>query len=235
MPLPSFLKASLAHPIAFHRSLAELTGSVAAGLLLSQAIYWAERAKGPDGWFYKTQGDWYEETGLTRTEQANARVRLRNFAFWQEQKRGMPATLYYRVDFQMLAAALKDKAGEVSLDQVLHAWAVALKHLSQTGYMRARKARAVGEFVDYAEVLRLHGMTCGVCGQPIVCPPGPKPDCLAFDYIVALAQGGSHIDKNLHPVHVECIAPKSLGLAPSQLSYPKLTSRLAVSQPVLLR
>ncbi len=242
MPLPSGVKALIGRPIAFHHSLAELTGSIAAGLLLSQAIYWATRTKDTDGWFYKTQEDWYEETGLTRTEQTKARAKLRSFAFWQEKKRGVPATLYYRVDFPLLTTALEGQSADVTLEQVLHACDVTLKQLSKAGYMRARKAKVVYEFVDYAEVLRSRGMTCGVCGQNIVRPLGSQPGGLAFDYILALTQGGSHTYKNLQPIHVACVASKSAGLRASQLSYGKqaessygkTTGRLTVSKPVRL-
>ncbi|MBL8204013.1 MAG: HNH endonuclease [Blastocatellia bacterium] len=232
----------MGHSIAFHAALAELTGSLAAGLLLSQAVYWATRTKDPDGWFYKTQADWYQETGLTRTEQNKARARLRGFAFWQEHRRGAPATLHYRVDFEGLATALENQDADVTLEQVLHAYATALKQLSKVGYMRARKAQAVAEFIDYAAVLRAWGMTCGVCGQPILRPLGLKPDALAFDYIVPLGPGGSHTRQNLHPVHVACVTPKNAEETPAQLSYRKhtefscgkRTGCLTVSNPVLL-
>lgn len=242
MPLPSHLKALLGHSIAFHAALAELTGSLAAGLLLSQAVYWATRTKDPDGWFYKTQADWYHETGLTRTEQNKARARLRGFAFWQEHRRGTPATLHYRVDFERLAMALENQDAAVTLEQVLHACASALQQLSKTSYMRARKAQAVAEFIDYAEILRAGGLRCGICDQPILRPLGLKPDALAFDYIVPLGQGGSHTEQNLHPVHVACVAAKNVRENPAQLSYAKqsqfsygkTTGCLTVSKPVVL-
>jgi hypothetical protein len=47
----------LDRPIAFHRCLVRVTKSVAAALMLSQAIYWSNRTKDPDGWFWKTAED----------------------------------------------------------------------------------------------------------------------------------------------------------------------------------
>jgi len=102
----------LDRPIAFHRSFVSIrtkTGGklgVAAALMLSQAIYWARRSSDDEGWFYKTQEEWEEETGLTRREQETARKRLRATDFWHEELRGMPARLHFRVDFEALAAAL---------------------------------------------------------------------------------------------------------------------------------
>ncbi len=146
------------------------------------------------------------------------------------------------MDFPLLAAALAGQDADVTLEQVLHTCATAIKQLAKTGYMRARKAQVTAEFVNYAEVLRASGMRCGICGQPIVRPLGLQPDALAFDYIVALGQGGSHTGQNLHPVHVDCATPKNAGATPVQfsygkktdLSYRKETSCLTVRNPVVL-
>src|SRR5215813_11475833 len=95
------VRALLRRPIAFHPTLANMTGSVSAGLMLSQAIYWTEvvEDKQPNrgGWFYKTQAEWTVETCLSRWEQESARKRLRKWDFWLEDRRGQPARLWFRV------------------------------------------------------------------------------------------------------------------------------------------
>jgi hypothetical protein len=100
----------LDRPIAFHRVFVELTGSVTAALMLSQGLYWTriKRRDSPEseGWFYKTQTEWTDETGMGRSEQETARKRLRQTPFWQEQLRGIPAKLYFRIDLPHLAEAL---------------------------------------------------------------------------------------------------------------------------------
>lgn len=88
----------LDRPIAYHRVLAEIAGSASGGVFLSQAIYWAKRATLPDGWFYKTSDQWFEETYLTRREQETVRKRLTALNILQEEKRGVPAKLHYRVN-----------------------------------------------------------------------------------------------------------------------------------------
>jgi hypothetical protein len=100
------IKDLLDRPIAFHRPLVTLTGSISAGLMLSQAIYWSKRTSDKDGWFYKTRKDWEEETGLTRTEQDTARQRLRALGFWQEERRDVPAKLYFRINEETLQSRL---------------------------------------------------------------------------------------------------------------------------------
>ncbi|SRR6266498_2401667 len=101
----------LDRPIAFHRCFAALAGSALAGLMLSQAVYWANRhttvARG--GWFWKTQAEWYEETFMTRSEQETARKRLRERGFIEERRRGVPAKIHYRVCFEAIKSALESK------------------------------------------------------------------------------------------------------------------------------
>jgi hypothetical protein len=103
------LKTILKRPIAFHRVFAEIGGGVAAGLMLSQAWYWSQRTDDPNGWFWKTAQDWQEETALTRREQEGARRSLRATGFWQEERRGVPAKLFFRIDVKKLAASLSRK------------------------------------------------------------------------------------------------------------------------------
>jgi len=104
------LELLVSRPIAFHASFARLTGSVQAGLMLSQAVYWTERTNDHDGWFYKTQDEWEEETCLGRREQETARKKLRSFDFWHEAQRGgtVRRTIYFRVDLRSLLDAIND-------------------------------------------------------------------------------------------------------------------------------
>ena len=96
----------LDRPIAFHRCFVTLTGSVTAALMLSQALYWQRRCKDPEGWWYKSRDDWAEETGLSRYEQEGARKQLRKLGVVQEHLRGVPATIWYRVNKERLFEGL---------------------------------------------------------------------------------------------------------------------------------
>jgi len=94
-------------PIAFHRILAEVSGSVNGGVFLSQAMYWSNITKSPEGWFYKTAEDWQGETFLSRREQETVRVALKKLGILEEQRKGIPAKLYFRVDMEVLAERLQ--------------------------------------------------------------------------------------------------------------------------------
>lgn len=100
----------LDRPVAFQRSFVRLGAGVTGALLLSQLIYWTNRTE--DGWIYKTQEEWEDETGLTRYEQEGARKKLRSLGLLIEQKKGLPARLFYKVDivklYQLLGVTSKD-------------------------------------------------------------------------------------------------------------------------------
>ncbi|HFK5819282.1 TPA: hypothetical protein ACG0MC_004872 [Enterobacter kobei] len=91
-------------PIAFQRSFVRLGVGITGALLLSQIVYWQNRMEGQ--WFYKTQVDLEEETGLTRYEQEGARKKLVSCGVLEEAKRGIPAKLYFRVNQERLEELL---------------------------------------------------------------------------------------------------------------------------------
>jgi hypothetical protein len=101
------IQTLLQPPIAFHRVFVTLTGSVAAGLFLSQAWYWTTHGREDrEGWFYKSREDWLAETGLGRREQETARKRLKELQFLLEAHRGMPARLWFKLDLKAVCQGL---------------------------------------------------------------------------------------------------------------------------------
>lgn len=108
----------LGRHIAFHRRLVDVTGCVKAALLLSQAIYWTRHGRDvvrSDGWFTKTAQQWQLETGLTEREQGRVRAVLRGRALIAEQRKGLPARLYFRLQADQLAQVLVQQSGAPSL------------------------------------------------------------------------------------------------------------------------
>lgn len=94
-------------PIAFHRILAEVAGSVNGGVFLSQAMYWSSIKETNNGWFYKTAEDWEKETFLSRREQETVRRNLVKKKVLEEVKKGIPAKLYFRVNNSELLDAIQ--------------------------------------------------------------------------------------------------------------------------------
>lgn len=98
----------LDRPIAYHRVLVSFAG-VTGAVLLSQAIYWSKRLSGDrGGWFFKTRDEWTEETGLSRYEQEGARKALKSLGILEEKLEGIPAHLWFKVNFEVLQTCLLD-------------------------------------------------------------------------------------------------------------------------------
>jgi DnaA N-terminal domain len=116
--------------VAYYRIFAELAGKTSAGVMLSQAWYWTSKTDDEDGWFYKTRDEWWEETGMTRTEQETARRRLVERGLLEEKLRGMPGKLHFRVNVERLISLLVEnpptgrrktyqQAGRISADSLV--------------------------------------------------------------------------------------------------------------------
>jgi hypothetical protein len=99
MRIADFLKDA-GRTVAYYPAMVKLTKSVTAAVLLSQFMYWREKEWDADGWLYKTQPEISEETGLSRKEQETARKRLRELGILEEEKRGVPARLFYRINLK---------------------------------------------------------------------------------------------------------------------------------------
>lgn len=91
-------------PIAYHRPLIRKFG-LAPGIFLGQVLFW--QGKGSKGqWVYKTQEEMKEETCLSRRNQETARKKLIAAGVLEEELRGIPARLYFRVNLTVLAKTL---------------------------------------------------------------------------------------------------------------------------------
>lgn len=190
-------------PIAFQRAFVDLGVGIAGALMLSQCVYWTKRTES-GGWFYKSQQDWEEETGMNRREQERARKALKSIGVLEEKRRGVPARMYFRVNEQALEKALLGSPQALELADALETYKSTLNGLSKTGLMRAKKAGVKAEYVDYSAVLKRDRMVCGCCGEPIVYGPGQHGKALCFDHKKPLAEGGEHTEDNLQPAHVAC-------------------------------
>jgi len=103
----------LDEPIVFHRAYVPVAGGITAALFLSYAGYAYESIpKDSNGWFTRTQAEWERDTGLTRREQETARRQLRERGLLEERRVGMPAVLWFRVNWRRLGEALEQKAAE---------------------------------------------------------------------------------------------------------------------------
>ncbi len=98
----------IGRPVVYYPSLNAITGSVAATVFLANLFQWSGTQRDPDGWIYKTQEEIEAETGLSRREQETARKQLRAAALLREERRGVPARLYYLIHVETLNAAWEE-------------------------------------------------------------------------------------------------------------------------------
>ena len=92
--------------IAFHPIFVDMSGSITAALFLSQLFYWTGKEASRDGWVYKTQVEWEQETRLSRYEQATARKHLLTAGLIEEKKVGTPPTIHYRIKMESISSWL---------------------------------------------------------------------------------------------------------------------------------
>jgi hypothetical protein len=85
-------------PIAFHPELARAFGGINEALFFQQIAYWSDKGDDPE-WIYKSQVELEAETCLSAYQQKQARDHLKRLGVLQDERRGVPARLYYRVDW----------------------------------------------------------------------------------------------------------------------------------------
>jgi hypothetical protein len=85
-------------PIAFHPELARAFGGINEALFFQQIAYWSDKGDDPE-WIYKSQVELEAETCLSAYQQKQARDHLKRLGVLQDERRGVPARLYYRIDW----------------------------------------------------------------------------------------------------------------------------------------
>jgi hypothetical protein len=102
-------------PIAFHPELARAFGGINEALFFQQIAYWSDKGDDPE-WIYKSQVELEAETCLSAYQQKQARDHLKRLGVLQDERRGVPARLYYRVDwvatFRFLETANLDSGAD---------------------------------------------------------------------------------------------------------------------------
>lgn len=96
--------------VAYYPRIADISGSIKAAVMLSQALSWTSGflRQNPwrEGWFWKTQDEWKRETGLSRWEQESARLKLRTLGVLEEKRMGAPSKLFFRINMDALGRML---------------------------------------------------------------------------------------------------------------------------------
>lgn len=96
-----------ANVLSIPRMYIDLTGGdVKAALLLSQCVYWSDKSKDPEGWFYKSYKEWYVEIGLSQFEVGRAVKKLSAWLKLKKKHANRAPTLHYKVDLDALTKSI---------------------------------------------------------------------------------------------------------------------------------
>jgi hypothetical protein len=100
-------------PIAFNPDLAHALGSVKAGLLLSQLLFWCGKGRNPD-WVYKTIEEIKKETALSRSEQDNAIIICKKYNLIEVKRKGIPAKRHFKINNEKIIKLLESYYSSLS-------------------------------------------------------------------------------------------------------------------------
>jgi hypothetical protein len=103
-------------PIAYLPGVAKFLGGVKAGLLFCQLFYWSERTE--SGWFWKSQEELADETGLTIDELRAARKELTEKGVLQSHYKRIEHRLYFKIDRQRLDELWVTRNGQAGSPQM---------------------------------------------------------------------------------------------------------------------
>jgi len=108
-------------PIAYHRIYSKITGSITAGLLLSQLLYWAKTMEYKE--FYKTDKDFADELGMGLYELKGAKKKLNDLGLVSIKRKGVPAKTYYKVNVEKVITLITSYGKNPQLDDdKTHNW-----------------------------------------------------------------------------------------------------------------
>ena len=94
--------------VVYYSILAKALKSISAALLLQQSLYWQCRTTDPDGWFYKTIGEFENELAMSRSVQDKAIEILVNKELIEKCVRGIPPKRHFRVNIKNVEKFLND-------------------------------------------------------------------------------------------------------------------------------
>jgi hypothetical protein len=89
--------------------MARLLGGINEALLFQQLAYWSDKGDDPE-WIYKSQTELEAETTLSEYQQLQARKKLKALGVIEDERRGVPARLYYRINWEAVFRLLEESS-----------------------------------------------------------------------------------------------------------------------------
>lgn len=110
-PITALLKQFAQHPIAYHRVHSTVAGGLAAGVLLSQLVYWWFTMNSKE--FYATNKGLASDLGMTLAELRGAKAKVLKTGIVTIQQKGWPKRTHYSLDCGKLTKAICECSGQV--------------------------------------------------------------------------------------------------------------------------
>jgi hypothetical protein len=101
------LRILLGHWVQFHPVFARIAGGALPGLMLSALYGWDGKGRRADGFIYKSQREWEDETSMTRGETRRAREALLEKGLIEAKTMGLPRTWNYRIRRDAVLGAIE--------------------------------------------------------------------------------------------------------------------------------
>lgn len=108
------LKSFSERPVAYYPVYAKITGSITAGILLSQCCYWFYASGNKE--FYKTDKEFCDDLSMGLYELKSAKKRLQELGLISLNRKGIPAKTYYLVNEDKLITLITSYGKNPQLD-----------------------------------------------------------------------------------------------------------------------
>jgi len=109
------LKEFSEKPIAYQPIYSKITGSITAGILLSQLVYWYFAVN--ENEFYKTDKEFCDELAMGTKELKNAKKKLVELELIKYKRKGVPAKTYYSVNVENIIRSITSYAVSAQLEE----------------------------------------------------------------------------------------------------------------------
>ncbi len=116
------IRAELAGHKAVHmlkfEARAVRTFGAEAGIFCRQLLFWDGKGKDPTGFIWKVEENWRQEVGLSRNAQRRARKVLKAHGVLEEERRGVPCRLWFRLDLERLLELVGPYVNETAEEEI---------------------------------------------------------------------------------------------------------------------
>lgn len=112
--IEDILDAYSEKPIAYMPIYSRVTGSVTAGVMLSQIVYWDRVMEHRE--FYKTDKEFSEELCMGYSEFRNAKKNLRSHNLISTKIKGIPAKTFYKLNREKLIHLILSNVKQLKQD-----------------------------------------------------------------------------------------------------------------------